>query len=113
MSTACYYTPLRYPGGKGKLAEFVKAIIRTNGLADGDYVEPYAGGAAVAMELLLHDYVSRVHINDLNASIYAFWHSVLNEADALSALIDHTAVTMDNWYKQKAIQSDAANHSLL
>lgn len=113
MSTACYYTPLRYPGGKGKLAEFVKAIIRENGLTDGDYAEPYAGGSAVAMELLLHDYVSRIHINDLNSSIYAFWHSVLNETDALCALIEQTPVNMDVWYQQKAIQSNLDRHSLL
>jgi len=113
MTTGCFYSPLRYPGGKGKLAEYVKAVIRENGLADGDYVEPYAGGAAVAMELLLHDYVSRVHINDLNSSIHAFWHSVLNETDALCALIEQTAVNMDEWYQQKAIQSHADRHSLL
>ena len=113
MTTACFYTPLRYPGGKGKLAEFVKSIIRGNGLADGDYVEPYAGGAGVAMELLLHDYISRVHINDLNPSIHAFWHSVLKESDALCAMIEQTPVNIDTWYQQKAIQSDAGRYSVL
>ncbi|MDP3514340.1 MAG: DNA adenine methylase [Sulfuritalea sp.] len=113
MSIPCFFSPLRYPGGKGKLAEFIKAVIRENRLADGDYVEVYAGGAAVAMELLLHDYVSRIHINDLNSSIYSFWHSVLNEADALCDLIEQTAVNMDSWHQQKAVQSEAGKCSLL
>lgn len=113
MSTAYFFTPLRYPGGKGKLAEFVKAVIRENRLADGDYIEPYAGGAAVAMELLIHDYVSRIHINDLNPSIYAFWHSVLNETDALCGLIERTRVSIESWYQQKAIQMEAGQHRLL
>jgi DNA adenine methylase len=113
MSIPCFFSPLRYPGGKGKLAEFIKAVIRENRLADGDYVEVYAGGAAVAIELLLHDYVSRIHINDLNSSIHAFWHSVLNEATALCDLIEQTPVTMESWYREKTIQSEAEKHSLL
>lgn len=113
MSNPCFFSPLRYPGGKGKLAEFIKAVIRENRLADGDYVEVYAGGAAVAMELLLHDYVSRIHINDLNSSIHAFWHSVIHEATALCDLIEQTPVTMESWYREKAIQSEAEKHSPL
>ncbi len=61
-----HFTPLRYPGGKGKLAPFVKRVIATNQLMDGEYVEPFAGGAAVALELLFHEYVTRIHINDLS-----------------------------------------------
>ena len=47
------YSPLRYPGGKGKLSKFMAAIVRANGLSDGRYIEPYAGGAGVAWELLV------------------------------------------------------------
>ena len=43
-----HYSPLRYPGGKGRLAPFVRALFERNHLVDGHYVEPYAGGAAVA-----------------------------------------------------------------
>lgn len=42
-------SPLRYPGGKAKIVDFVKQVIRDNNLLDGVYVEPYAGGAAVAL----------------------------------------------------------------
>ena len=37
-----HFTPLRHPGGKGKLATYVKKIIEANKLYDGEYVEPYA-----------------------------------------------------------------------
>ena len=47
-----HFTPLRYPGGKGKLAAYIKKVIEENRLLDGEYVEPYAGGAAIALELL-------------------------------------------------------------
>jgi DNA adenine methylase len=98
-----HYTPLRYPGGKGKLAPYIKQIIKENRLLDGEYVEPYAGGAAIALELLFHDYVSRVHINDLSRPVYAFWRSVLNETERLCRLIQDTPLTVTARDKQKRI----------
>ena len=49
-----HFTPLRYPGGKAKLAPFVKSLLAENALDDGVYIEPFAGGAGIAMQLLLH-----------------------------------------------------------
>src|SRR5260370_28990961 len=88
-----HYTALRYPGGKGKLAAYVKALIKTNNLYDGEYVEPYCGGAAVALELLFHEYVRRIHINDISKQVYAFWKSVLDHTDELCRLIRDTPLT--------------------
>lgn len=106
-------TPLRYPGGKGKLTEFLKDLIKINQLEGGTYVEPYAGGAGVALNLLFEGVVSKIVLNDLNPSIHAFWHSVLYENDALCKRILETQVNMDEWYKQKEIQSSAQEHSTL
>lgn len=97
------YSPLRYPGGKGKLARFVAEVIRENDLSDGLYVEPYAGGAAVAWELLLSGVVRRVAINDLSRPIYCFWKSVLDYTDELAALIHDTPVTVETRDRQKSI----------
>lgn len=47
-----HFTPLRYPGGKGKLTAYIKNPMKRNRLLDGEYVEPYAGGSAIALELL-------------------------------------------------------------
>ena len=70
-----FTSPLRYPGGKGTLAKFMKAVIADNHLFDGNYVEVYAGGAAIAWNLLFEEYVQHVHINDLDKHIYSFWYS--------------------------------------
>lgn len=101
-----FVSPLRYPGGKRKLANFVKAIFRTNDLLDGEYIEPYAGGAGIALALLYGEYVRRIHINDIDRSVHAFWHCVLDETDDLCRLIHETPVTMDQWYHQQRIQAD-------
>ncbi|MDD5435883.1 MAG: DNA adenine methylase [Nitrospira sp.] len=108
-----FTSPLRYPGGKGKLAPFVMFLIEKNGLLDGEYVEPYAGGAAIAFSLLFHEYVTDVHINDINEFIFSFWHSVLNETDELCRLIQDTPVNMKTWETQRAIQSTPLKHTKL
>lgn len=100
-----YSSPLRYPGGKGKLTNFIKLVMQENDLFDAHYVEPFAGGAGVALSLLFHEYVLHVHINDLNRSIYSFWFSVLNCTEDLCRLISDTPVTVEEWRKQRAIQN--------
>ena len=47
-----FYSPLRYPGGKGKLEPFMELLIRQTGHEGGIYVEPFAGGAGIAIGLL-------------------------------------------------------------
>lgn len=98
-------SPLRYPGGKAKIADFIKQVVKDNDLLDGVYVEPYAGGAAVALSLLMDEYVSRIIINDKDRSIYAFWHSVLYDTDHLCQLIEETPVNMETWMVQRELQS--------
>lgn len=105
-----FYTPLRYPGGKGKLTPFVKKVLERNDLVDGAYVEPYAGGAAVAMELLLHEYVRKIYINDISQGVAAFWRSVLDNTDALCAAISKTKVTMPEWRRQRDILRNPEGH---
>lgn len=108
-----HFSPLRYPGGKGKLAAFVKAIIVENELSDGEYVEPFAGGAAVALELLLQEYVSRIRINDISRPVHAFWKSVLKDTDGLCKLIRDTPLTVKAWDKQKLVLANPADHDQL
>lgn len=97
------HSPLRYPGGKGKVARFMRAIIQANGLADGRYVEPYAGGAAVAWELLITGVVRRISINDISRPVYAFWNSVLNRTDDLCTMIEERPLTVQEWDSWKDV----------
>lgn len=99
-----YASPLRYPGGKSTLTNYVRLLLKDNDLFDGIYVEPFAGGAGIALSLLYNECVSKIIINDLNYSIYAFWYSVLNHSDELCSLIETVDLTVDEWLKQKQIQ---------
>lgn len=108
-----YYTPLRYPGGKAKLAPFIKALLEQNDLMDCHYVEPYAGGAAVAVELLLHEYVRHIHINDVSKPLYCFWTSVLHRTEELSRKIRDTRLTVRSWDRHRTILDNPADHEEL
>lgn len=108
-----YYSPLRYPGGKGKVADYFKQIFKDNLLYDGIYVEPYAGGASVGLSLLFNEYASKIIINDIDRSIFAFWDSVLNRTDELCKLVYDTPVNIRNWDEQKRIQKEKSRYGLL
>lgn len=107
-----FYSPLRYPGGKNKLAAFIAKVCVDNKI-DGHYVEPYSGGASVALFLLMEGYVERITINDRDRSIYAFWHSVLNNTKRLISKIQETDITVEEWHRQRKIQENKKNANLL
>ena len=99
-----YYSPLRYPGGKRQLSTFFKQLYRENNLYDSTYVEPYAGGASIALTLLFNEYASKIIINDLDKSVYSFWYSVLNHTEELCKIIKDTRVNIKTWHEQIKIQ---------
>lgn len=107
-----YYSPLRYPGGKNKLSAFIAKICIENDI-NGHYVEPYSGGASVALFLLMEGFVEKITINDRDRSIYAFWHSVLNNTSQLCDMIENAELTIEEWKKQKDIQVNKKSVDLL
>ena len=106
-------TPLRYPGGKSQLRTYISALLEVNGLIGGSYVEPYAGGAGLAMSLLLGGMVSRIEINDKDLRIYAFWHCVFEDTESLVRKIYDTPVTVSQWEDERVILSHPEEYDLL
>lgn len=105
-----FFSPLRYPGGKNKLAKFIDKLCVDNDTT-GHYIEPYAGGASVALHLLMTDRVREITINDLDRAIYAFWLSAIHCTDDLCELIESTPITVEEWHKQKIILSGKATET--
>ncbi|PGC07831.1 DNA adenine methylase [Bacillus toyonensis] len=104
-------SPLRYPGGKYKTYEYIKNLIISN--KSTTYIEPFAGGSAVALELLQEGIVKKIILNDFDRSIYAFWYSVLYHTEELIDLINRTPINLETWYIQKEIQQNKKNAELL
>ena len=97
------YSPLRYPGGKGKLAPFMGLMINKMNIKNGTYIEPFAGGAGVALMLLMEGYVDDIVINDYDKAIYSVWRAIISEPENLVDRILDTPINIDEWKKQKEI----------
>lgn len=104
-------SPLRYPGGKHKLYKFVSETVTQNNCVT--YVEPFCGGAAIALQLLFDGVVKDIIINDYDYTIFCFWDSILNQTDEFIRLIESTNISVEEWHKQKEIRKDTDLHSKL
>jgi DNA adenine methylase len=105
-------SPLRYPGGKSSLSGFIRCVFAMNDLCDGEYAEPYCGGAGVALNLLINEFVSKIHLNDVDPAIHAFWWSVQNNTDALCRRVMNVKLSIATWRRQRGILNDPSNHAL-
>lgn len=99
-----FASPLRYPGGKGKVANYLKLLILENDLSGCLYVEPFAGGAGAALALLYEEYVERIHINDINRGVAAFWVIALGHGEVLRRRVSKARLNMDEWERQRLVQ---------
>lgn len=97
------YTPLRYPGGKARFAPLIAEVIADNNLTGGHYLEPYAGGAGVALTLLVDGVVEHVHINDADPAIADFWRAATQQSDQLVAMVASEPIDMDAWHHWRGV----------
>ena len=104
-------SPLRYPGGKYKLYNYIAELVRVNDCTT--YIEPFCGGAAVAIELLLNGVVNKIIINDYDYTIYCFWYSILYETEAFIELIQNVDVSLQEWHVQKYIRNSIDDYGML
>jgi DNA adenine methylase len=97
------YSPLRYPGGKARFAPFIAGVMRANGLTEGHYLEPFAGGAGVALELLFDGHATHIHINDLDPAVHSFWSAVTVDPEGVLKLLHDTPITMEQWHYWRSV----------
>lgn len=105
-------SPLRYPGGKIKLYNFVKHTMEINGLTNTTYCEPFSGGAGLAITLLLSNDVQTIILNDFDIAIYSVWYAIINDSERLISKIKSSPLTVDEWHIQKNIYKQALNNNL-
>ena len=100
-----FASPLRYPGGKTRLASFLANVIDKNFRKNEKIilVEPYAGGAGASLTLLFAGKVNKIIINDFDKAIYTFWKVAVSNTDYLIQKIRRTEITVNEWRKQKNI----------
>jgi len=106
-----FASPLRYPGGKTRIASLLAQIIERNFEIDEKItlVEPYAGGAGASLALLFAGKVDKIIINDLDNAIYIFWKIAVYDTDYLIKKIEDTKITLSEWRRQKAVHISPTN----
>jgi DNA adenine methylase len=56
--------------------------------------------------LLFGEYVRRIHINDLDRGVHAFWTAALRNTDDLCRRIEKAPLSIREWKRQRAIQRE-------
>ena len=94
-------SPLRYPGGKKRLAAYVAETLRVNGLTPEVLVEPFAGGASVALQLAYDGWVDSIVLGEADPLVASFWKIVFNDPDWLVGQVDQLEISVDEWQRVK------------
>ena len=97
------YTPIRYPGGKTKIYPEIKAILEKNGLIGRPYAEVFAGGAGLAIKLLLKGDVSSIVINDYDRAVYCMWNAIVNNGEDMCQFINNVSLDIDTWLSYREV----------
>ena len=91
--------PLRYPGAKRSLTNYIDELIQANNLQGCRFYEPYAGSAAVGLELIQRDVIGTLVLCEKDILISALWSCVFNQTDELCNLIQNTPISIETWHK--------------
>ena len=105
------FTPLRYPGGKAKIYPLVSSLIHLNTPERCTYIEPFAGGAGLALKLLFENDVNGIVINDYDYAIYSIWNNVINHSDHCCDFILNVPLTISEWNRQREIYKNQEHHT--
>jgi DNA adenine methylase len=91
--------PLRYPGAKRTLVDYIDNLLFANNLYNCCFYEPYAGSAAVGIELLKRESIDSLVLCEKDILLYAFWKCVFNKTGSLCDIIQETPITIQTWKK--------------
>lgn len=105
---ASILSPLRYPGAKRRLAGYIAESISLNNLRPKILVEPFAGGASVALQLLNDSIVESIVLGEKDPLIASLWKIIFKDPEWLIKQVERTAVNVGKWryYKNTRFRTD-------
>lgn len=94
-------SPLRYPGGKSKLAEFIYTKINLENI--DTFVEPFAGGASVGLALLQSEIIHKLILNDIDYGIFSLFKVIIDDPKLLINKISDCILTHEDYFRSQKI----------
>lgn len=94
-----YLSPLRYPGGKARMAGALCDLLTNQAsLLDIEvWMEPFAGGAGAGLRLLDNGTVSELWLVERHPALAAFWRATTARGDELASRVETLEVDMPAW----------------
>jgi DNA adenine methylase len=101
-------SPLRYPGAKRRLGSYVAEALRINGMAPKIFVEPFAGGLSVALQLLQDDLVEKIAVGEKDPLVASFWKVAFFDTDWLKVALASEKVSLERWkyFRESTFKTD-------
>lgn len=106
-------SPLRYPGSKRRFASYVAELLRMNNFRPELFVEPFAGGLSVSLQMLADDLVESVGIGELDPLVADFWRCVFFDTEWLIESINRLEVDMSSWHYYKSYNPETPRERAL
>lgn len=98
--------PLRYPGAKSKLYSYIRDLLINQNMQNCTFYEPYAGSAAVSLNLLDNNLIRKAVLNELDPLIYNFWICVIEYPEELIDRIVNTPIDVSTWIEMSKYKSE-------
>lgn len=98
-------SPLRYPGGKSRLIDFIYQRLQRSQM--DTFAEVFAGGASLGLSLLDAEKINRLVLNDLDPAVYAFWDIVVSDSNFLLQRFSETPTYQD--FRNAKLMLDSAS----
>lgn len=94
-----HFSPLRYPGSKALLVDYIHAVILENNITGCTIIEPYAGSAIISIFALFSGIAEKAVLVERDPLIYSFWFCVFEKTDELIARIEQLPVNLETWHQ--------------
>lgn len=98
-------SPLRYPGGKSAMIDYIALYLNEQRTT---LISPFSGGASFELAMLLSGKIQKLHLNDLDRNVYAFWKEVIFNTSCFIKKVEESEVTHANIKHHKAILQHAS-----
>jgi len=98
-------SPLRYPGSKRKLFNYLERVLDYNSFSPQVLIEPFVGGGSIFLNFLSRHTKSIAVIADKDELVYSFWKTLFTEPKYLINFISKVKVNLKNFDYYKYVSS--------